>query len=42
MNGQMMDFQLTLPTLLRRSEAYYGSKQIVTRLPDRSFHRILR
>ncbi len=39
MNGLMMDFQLTLPTLLRRSESYYGSKQIITRLPDRSFHR---
>ena len=35
----MMDFQLTLPTILRRSETYYGSKEIVTRLPDKSFHR---
>ena len=39
MNGLMMDYQLTLPTLLRRSESYYGRKEIVTRLPDRSFHR---
>jgi fatty-acyl-CoA synthase len=39
MNGLMMDFQLTLPTILRRSEAYYGDKEIVTRLPDKSFHR---
>src|SRR5438445_4655119 len=39
MDGQMMDFQLTLPALLRRTEAYFGAKQIVTRLPDRSFHR---
>ena len=39
MNGLMMDYQLTLPTLLRRSESYYGGKEIVTRLPDRSFHR---
>jgi fatty-acyl-CoA synthase len=38
-NGQMMDFQLTLPTLLRRSEAYYSGNEIVTRLPDKSFHR---
>ena len=35
----MMDFQLTLPTILRRSEAYFGGKEIVTRLPDKSFHR---
>ena len=39
MNGLMMDYQLTLPTLLRRAEAYFGDKEIVTRLPDRSFHR---
>src|ERR1700675_2452235 len=39
MRGQMMDFQLTLPHLLRRVETYYGDKQIVTRLPDKSFHR---
>jgi len=39
MNGLMMDFQLTLPTLLRRAEAYNGAKEIVTRLPDRSFYR---
>jgi fatty-acyl-CoA synthase len=35
----MMDYQLTLPTLLRRAESYNGSKEIVTRLPDKSFHR---
>ena len=35
----MMDFQLTLPTLLRRAETYFGDKEIVTRLPDKSFHR---
>ncbi len=39
MNGLMMDTQLTLPILLRRSEAYFGDKEIVTRLPDKSFHR---
>jgi fatty-acyl-CoA synthase len=39
MNGLMMDYQLTLPALLRRVEAYYGGKEIVTRLPDKSFHR---
>ena len=35
----MMDYQLTIPMLLRRAEAYFGGKEIVTRLPDRSFHR---
>jgi fatty-acyl-CoA synthase len=39
MDGLMMDFQLTLPTILRRVETYFGAKEIVTRLPDRSFHR---
>jgi fatty-acyl-CoA synthase len=39
-NGLMMDYQLTLPTILRRAESYFGDKEIVTRLPDRSFHRI--
>ncbi len=39
MDGLMMDFQLTLPHLLRRVETYYGEKEIVTRLPDKSFHR---
>ena len=39
MDGMMMDFQLTLPTLLRRAESYFGRAEIVTRLPDKSFHR---
>jgi acyl-CoA synthetase (AMP-forming)/AMP-acid ligase II len=39
MDGLMMDFQLTLPHLLRRSEAFLGNGEIVTRLPDRSVHR---
>ncbi len=39
MRGQMMDFQLTLPHLLWRAETYWGDKEIVTRLPDKSFHR---
>jgi fatty-acyl-CoA synthase len=38
MQGQMMDFQLTLPPLLRRCETFFGDKRIVTRMPDRSFH----
>jgi len=39
MNGLMMDTQLTVPVLLRRSEQYFGDKEIVTRMGDRSFHR---
>jgi fatty-acyl-CoA synthase len=38
-NGLMMEYQLTLPTILRRAETYFPSKEIVTRLPDKSFHR---
>ncbi len=39
MNGLTSDYQLTLPTMLRRAEALYGPKEIVTRNPDKSFHR---
>ena len=39
MDGLMMDFQLTLPHVLRRVETYYGANEIVSRLPDKSFHR---
>src|SRR5690242_6688133 len=39
MQGQMMDFQLTLPTLLKRVDMFFGDKRVVTRLPDRTFHR---
>ncbi|GAC1549909.1 MAG: long-chain fatty acid--CoA ligase [Herpetosiphon sp.] len=39
MNGLMMDYQLTLPALLRRAETLHRTKEIITRLPDRSFHR---
>jgi len=35
----MMDFQLTLPHILKRAELYFGRGEIVTRLPDKSFHR---
>jgi fatty-acyl-CoA synthase len=38
-DGLMMDFPLTLPHLLRRAETYFPEKEIVTRLPDKSFHR---
>ena len=39
MDGLMMDFQLTLPHILRRAETYFGNGEIVTRMPDKSFHR---
>jgi fatty-acyl-CoA synthase len=35
----MQDFQLTLPYMLRRAEQLYGYREIVTRRPDKSFHR---
>ncbi len=34
-----MDYQLTLPTILRRAEALFGDKEIVSRLPDKRIHR---
>ncbi len=39
MDGLMMDYQLTLPTILRRAEECFGEQEVVTRLPDKSFHR---
>jgi|SRR5471030_2115589 fatty-acyl-CoA synthase len=39
MRGLMMDYQLTLPTILRRAEQFYGQNQIVSCLPDKSIHR---
>jgi fatty-acyl-CoA synthase len=39
MDGLMMDFQLTLPAILRRADTYFGPKEIVSREPDRSLHR---
>jgi fatty-acyl-CoA synthase len=39
MKGLMMDYELTLPPLLQRAEMLFGDKEIVTRLPDKSFHR---
>jgi fatty-acyl-CoA synthase len=39
LKGLTSDYQLTLPAMLRRAEALYGPKEIVTRKPDKSFHR---
>jgi fatty-acyl-CoA synthase len=38
-DGLMMHYQLTLPTLLRRAETVFSGQEIVTRLPDKSYHR---
>lgn len=39
MKGLMMDYQLTIPTILRRAETLFAKKEIVTCLPDKSIHR---
>jgi fatty-acyl-CoA synthase len=39
LEGLIQDYQLTLPAILRRAETLYGYREIVTREPDRSFHR---
>jgi fatty-acyl-CoA synthase len=39
MRGLMMDYQLTIPTILRRAETLFGKKEIVSRMPDKSIHR---
>jgi fatty-acyl-CoA synthase len=39
MRGLIMDYQLNVPAILRRADQLWGDKEIVSRLPDRSFHR---
>lgn len=39
MKGLMMEYQLTLPTILRRAESLFGKKEIISLLPDKSLHR---
>jgi fatty-acyl-CoA synthase len=39
LEGLIQDYQLTLPAILRRAETLYGYREIVTRRPDKSFHR---
>ncbi|HLF68353.1 MAG TPA: AMP-binding protein, partial [Gaiellaceae bacterium] len=38
MEGLIMDYQLNVPAILRRGEELFGHKEIVTRLPDKSWH----
>ena len=37
--GRMMDFPLTLTHFVERARSLFGSREIVTRKPDRSLHR---
>ena len=39
MHGLIMDFQLTIPAIVRRAEQLHYDREIVTRLPDKSIHR---
>jgi len=39
MLGQMMDFPLTIPAILRRAESLYGAREIVSRRADGTLHR---
>ncbi|HET8741609.1 MAG TPA: long-chain fatty acid--CoA ligase [Gaiella sp.] len=39
MEGLMMDYQLNVPAILRRADELYRDREIVSRLPDRSWHR---
>ena len=34
----MMDYQLNVPAILRRAESLFGDGEIVSRLPDKSWH----
>jgi fatty-acyl-CoA synthase len=38
LHGLMMDYQLTLPAMLRRAEQLFAEKQIITRQTDKSWH----
>ena len=39
MQGLMMDYQLNVPAILRRGDELYADREIVSRLPDKSWHR---
>jgi fatty-acyl-CoA synthase len=39
MNGLIMDFPLTIPTMLRRADLLFGDQEVVTRRADKSLHR---
>ena len=37
--GLMMDYQLNVPAIMRRADELYRDREIVSRLPDKSWHR---
>src|SRR5690242_8397340 len=39
MNPPTMDFPLTAPAILRRAEALFGPREIVSERPDKTLHR---
>jgi fatty-acyl-CoA synthase len=39
MQGLIMDYQLNVPAILRRGDELFAHKEIVTRVPDKSWHR---
>lgn len=39
LNGLIMDYELTVNTILHRAEMLFGHKEVVSRLADRSMHR---
>ena len=39
MQGLIMDYQLNVPAILRRGDELFGAREIVSRLPDKSWHR---
>nr|MBA4115547.1 long-chain fatty acid--CoA ligase [Rubrobacter sp.] len=39
LEGLTQDYQLTIPAILKRADQLYGKREIVTRRPDKTFHR---
>ena len=39
MQGLMMDYQLNIPAILRRADELFSDREIVSRLPDKGWHR---
>src|SRR5262249_1017973 len=39
MEGLMMDYPLSLPTILRRARTFFPGKSVISRRPDKSVHR---
>ena len=39
LEGLTQDYQLTIPAILKRADELYSEREVVTRRPDKSFHR---